>query len=50
MAAIDTVLGLDWSEATYIGDGVYLMDATHPGRRSGRGAHRPGVPEPRHRL
>ena len=29
MAAIDTVLGLDWSGATYIGDGnVYLMDAT----------------------
>ena len=29
MAAIDTVLGLDWSGATYLGDGVYLMDATH---------------------
>ena len=28
MAAIDDVLGLDWSEATYLGDGVYLMDAT----------------------
>ena len=28
MAAIDTVIGLDWSEATYIGDGVYLVDAT----------------------
>ena len=28
MAAIDTVHGLDWSEATYIGDGVYLVDST----------------------
>ena len=28
MAAIDTVIGLDWSEATYIGDGVCLVDAT----------------------
>ena len=28
MAAIDTVLGLDWSNSTYIGDGVYLMDAS----------------------
>ena len=29
MNAIDSVLGLDWSEdTTYIGDGVYLKDAT----------------------
>ena len=28
MAAIDTVHGLDWSEATYIGDSVYLVDST----------------------
>ena len=28
MAAIDTVIGLDWSNATYIGDGVYLADAS----------------------
>ena len=28
MAAIDTVFGMDWSESRYIGDGVYIMDAT----------------------
>ena len=28
MAAIDRTLGLDWSEARYVGDGVYCLDAT----------------------
>ena len=27
MTAIDNVLGMDWSDAKYIGDGVYLRDA-----------------------
>ena len=26
---IDQVFGMDWTESTYIGDGVYMMDATH---------------------
>ena len=28
MSAIDDILGMDWSDATYLGDGVYLRDAT----------------------
>ena len=28
MTTIDNVLGMDWSDATYVGDGVYLRDAT----------------------
>ena len=28
MSAIDNVFGMDWSDARYIGDGVYIRDAT----------------------
>jgi len=28
MSAIDNVFGMDWSDAQYIGDGVYIRDAT----------------------
>ena len=28
MGAIDNVFGMDWSDAQYIGDGVYIRDAT----------------------
>ena len=28
MAVVDNVLGMDWSDATHIGDGVYVRDAT----------------------
>ena len=27
MDKIDSILGMDWSEARYIGDGVYVMEA-----------------------
>ena len=28
MAAIDEVFGMDWAEARYIGDGVYMLDSS----------------------
>ena len=29
MSQIDSVIGIDWGDAQYIGDGVYLLDSTH---------------------
>ena len=28
MGPIDDSLGMDWTKASYVGDGVYIMDAT----------------------